>query len=487
MKTIVIAGPNLRLKSELKMWAGGLVFAQLLVLLAAYGQIDLACTILIAGTLVLATLFDRALGALLTLGYLIVMGDIRRLVSYVSEPRPFDLLLMIAPAIAAMIAVPLLIGVRLKDHLSRAMLLLLIIMLLEVFNPQQGGLEIGLSGALFYVAPMFWFWIGRRYASPTVVKRLLYSVIAPLAILAALLGLIQTFIGFLPWEQAWIDRVQSTYTAIHLAGSVRAFGFSVSGAEYAILMMIAAAAIICASFTGKKVWASALPILGIGILLASSRGVALRLMIAVAAAWTLRTTPKLYPAILIRLAVVGSVALFGIIGLASWFAPSYSERPGNQTAVQNALAHETGGLAHPLDEHYSTAGIHERLVLSGFEEGFADPIGHGLGATTLAALKFGGDPNEGSSEIDVSDMFVSLGLIGGLVYLSVLCLVARRALCYLQAVPRSIGLTVFVILLCTAGSWLIGGQYSISSILFFLIGGLEYQFPEAVIVRKSFA
>jgi hypothetical protein len=115
------------------------------------------------------------------------------------------------------------------------------------------------------------------------------------------------------------------------------------------------------------------------------------------------------------------------------------------------------------------------MFWSGILQGVYYPIGHGLGSTTAAAAKFGGDPTEGSSEVDFSDMFISLGLIGGLTYIFVVGHTMHKALEYLRTVKRSISLPVMAILTSTLGSWLIGGQYSTSSLLFFLIGALTYR------------
>ena len=163
-----------------------------------------------------------------------------------------DLLLLVGPAMAFVLAFPLLLKVRLKDNLSKAMLFLLVVMALEIFNPKQGGLSVGLSGAIFYIAPVLWFWVGRHYGSPAVVEKLIYRVIFPLAFLAALLGFLQTFIGFLPYEQAWIDIAAKSYTALHLGGSIRAFGFSVSGTEYAVLLMFGVVGVAAAYFGSKQ-------------------------------------------------------------------------------------------------------------------------------------------------------------------------------------------------------------------------------------------
>jgi hypothetical protein len=114
------------------------------------------------------------------------------------------------------------------------------------------------------------------------------------------------------------------------------------------------------------------------------------------------------------------------------------------------------------------------MVLYGIKEGFTDPIGHGLGSTTLAATKFGGDPNTSSSEMDISDMFIGLGLLGGPVYLYIVFAAIRRAFAYTQAVRLTVSLPVLAVLVSTLSTWMIGGQYSTSAVVCFLIGALAY-------------
>lgn len=474
MELIAPTQSILRLKPLIVMWVVGLCLIAVLSMLALRGQINLLATIVVTGGLLIVAIRDKPLAALLTIAYLNLLGDIRRIVSYVGDSPSLDLLLLVGPIVVTILAVPLLLRVRLRDTLSKAMLVLLLLMILEVFNPKQGGLAIGFSGALFYIAPMFWFWVGRRYASPAVVETFLYKVLFPLSFCAALLGLAQNFIGFVPWEQAWIDVAAKTYTALHVGNSIRAFGYSVSAAEYATLMTIGAAGIVAAYIGGRKAWMIALPILIAAIILASGRSLVIKLIVTLACVWTLRKGQGLSAVRAVQLAVLAVVGLIGIGFVASRFASDNSDSR-NQSAVQQAISHQAGGLSHPLDERYSTASIHQTLVLQAIGQGFSYPIGHGLGATTLASSKFGTDEKTGSSEVDFSDMFISLGAVGGILYLFVIWSTAKEALLYTKTVKRSVSLPVLAALICTLASWLIGGQYSTASIVFFLIGSLVYE------------
>ncbi len=460
---------------DLWIWAAGLGLMLSLWMLLLREQMDLLAALLIAGVLLMVTVQNKATGVILTLGYLTVLGDIRRMVAaYFGQPR-LDLLLIVGPLVVFILALPLLLRLRLKDRLSKAMLLFLLVMILEMFNPQQGGITVGVTGALFYVVPVLWFWVGREIASPVVVGRLLYNCVFPLAIMAAVMGLCQTFIGFLPYQQTWIKLVAGSYHSLHVGASIRAFGLSVSPAEYATLLGCGAAGTAAAYLGAKRLWIAAFPLLVLGVVLASGRTLVLKLILALAIVWTLRKGKNLSTLVLVRLGGFTILGLFMVFLAASRFSSSSAGAThGKGSAVQDALAHQAGGLAHPTDQKYSTAGTHGKMILDGLKQGFINPLGHGLGATTLAARQFGGDTTTASSEIDFTDMFISLGAVGGLLYLYIIFGTIGLAIRYVQQVPKEISLPVLAILATTLSTWLIAGQYSTSSMVLFLIGALVH-------------
>jgi hypothetical protein len=371
---------------------------------------------------------------------------------------------------------PILLKLKLTDYLSKGMLALMLIMICEVINPQQGGLAVGLSGTIFYLAPVLWFWVGRQYASPDVIRRLLYWWFFPLAVVAAGFGFSQTFIGFLPYQQEYIDRIGKVVHALYVGGSVRAFGFSVSGAEYSTVLAMGIAGTFAAYFGRLRLWGAAVLILIPALVLSSSRGAVLKLIVALAVVWTFRRGQELRGLALVRVVCLVVGGLVAVNMIASHYATSQGSNSRSSSASQNLLAHQAGGLAHPFDKRYSSAGLHGSLLLMGIASGFTDPIGHGLGATTMAGKKLGDSgESEGptlGSEIDFSDMFIDLGFLGGVLYLLIVSLAMRQALTYVTRVDLSISLPVLAVLTLTLGAWLIAGQYSTSSILFFLIGGL---------------
>jgi hypothetical protein len=380
--------------------------------------------------------------------------------------------------VTVVLVVPVLLDLKLREVLSKAILALLVVMGLEILNPRQGGLSIGLSGVFFYMIPVMWFWIGRSVGSAALVKRIIYRIVLPLGIYAGILGLCQNFVGFLPYQQAWITTVGRVYTSLYVGSSVRAFGFSVSAAEYATLLEVSIAVAVAAYLTSHRIWIGAVPLLATALLLSGGRGLTIKLVIVLSVLWVVRRGKRLNVPTLAGMVVLGALSVASLSLVAAHFASPADAGQHGSSSAQDALAHQLGGLAHPFDKRYSSAGLHSNMVVSGVIEGIMSPLGHGLGSTTFAAQKFGTDSDGGSSELDFSDMFISLGLVGGLLYLGVSILGIRAALRYVRETQLHIGLPVLAILISTLGGWLIQGQYSTCCIVFFTLGSVVYEGSE---------
>jgi hypothetical protein len=467
---------GLRRETELSlMWMGGGLLLVGLWLLLITSQIHLACALVFALPLLLLAVYDKESALMWTVVYLMLLGDIRRVVADIATPAAFDPLLLVVPVVTAVLVVPSLLSLKLKEPLSKAVLALLVVMCAEVVNPKQGDLSIGLSGVFFYIVPVLWFWIGRSLGSTALLHQIIYRVILPLGLAAGVLGLCQNFIGFLPYQQTWITAVGKVYTSLYVGSSVRAFGFSVSAAEYATLLEISIALAVAAYMASSRKWIGAVPIFATALILSGGRGLTIKLVVVLSALWVVRRGKKLNAATLAGMAVLGVLSVASLSFLASQFTSTAEAGRHGGSAAQDALAHQLGGLAHPFDQKYSSAGLHSNMVLTGFTEGVMSPLGHGLGSTTFAARKFGSDSEQGSSELDFSDMFISLGVVGGVLYIAVAAFGIRAGLRYVGETPLRIGLPVLAILIATLGGWLIEGQYSTCTIVFFVLGSLVHQ------------
>jgi len=467
---------GLRRETELSlMWMGGGLLLLALWLLLITGQIHLACALIFALPLVLLAVYNKESALVWTVVYLMLLGDIRRVIADIATPAAFDPLLLVVPVVTAVLVVPSLVNLKLKEPLSKAVLALLVVMCAEVVNPKQGGLSIGLSGVFFYIVPVMWFWIGRSLGSVALVHRVTYRVVLPLGLAAGVLGLCQNFIGFLPYQQTWITAVGKVYTSLYVGASVRAFGFSVSAAEYATLLELSIALAVAAYMASSRIWIGFVPILAAALILSGGRGLTIKLVVVISVLWVVRRGKKLNAMTLAGMAALGVLSVASLSFLAAQFASTADAARRGGSAAQDALAHQLGGLAHPFDQKYSSAGLHSNMVLTGFREGVMSPLGHGLGSTTFAARKFGSDSDQGSSELDFSDMFISLGVVGGVLYIAVAAFGIRAGLRYVDETPLRIGLPVLAILIATLGGWLIEGQYSTCSIVFFILGSLVHQ------------
>ena len=124
------------------------------------------------------------------------------------------------------------------------------------------------------------------------------------------------------------------------------------------------------------------------------------------------------------------------------------------------VSHQVGGITNPLNPRESTLLTHVGLVGSGLHEGLTHPLGQGTAATNLAAGRFGSNASQ-PTEVDISNQFVGLGLVGGLAYLVVVILVLVRAVRGYFA-GQDLLLPVLGLLIVGAGQWLTGGHYALS-------------------------
>lgn len=461
-------GNQLRLRIQgVHIWWIGVLCLVPTLYLYLHDDYGILITAMAVSTILLLGTKSTQLAILGAIAYLALLGDIRRIVTMLIGARPLDPLLLVGAFLSLYFAVPLLLKVRLADSLSKVVLGLMAIMTLEIFNPRQGPLAVGVTGALYIMIPLFWFWIGRRYGTDHLVFLLLYRVILPLGVLCALLGIYQTYVGFFPWEEAWANSLGHAYR-LTFKGPLRPFGFSSSAAEYGNLLLIASTLSIAAAIAKRPAYILLLSILGAALIQAGMRGPVVRTIFAGAMVWAIRgsNVRSWIPRLAFGL-VLG-------IGLVSYSATRASEDSdaGPATTANLATTHVSQGLAHPFEAKYSTGGLHWAMFLGGIRGGFENPIGNGLGSTTLAGVRIGGAQNVGSTEVDISDAFVGMGLFGGFTYLAVIFLTFRFVPSYVQGGPPITRLAVVGILAALIGIWTAVGQYSTPTIAWFCVGSM---------------
>lgn len=441
-----------------------------------------ATAAILTATLCALSVRSPATGAALTLGFMAMQGDFRRYAGYFEGYPSSDVLLLVGPVTAFFLCcLTSVSGRRVSGSggLSVTVLLLAALMAAQIFNPAQGGLVVGLGGALFYLVPLLWFWIGRVYGDRATVELVLRRVIVPLGVAAAALGLWQSLQGLLPFEAAWVQATNSyvaNYNSVFISEDVvRAFGFFNSGAEYTRFLLLASVIIVALWLTdrSRRIWV--LPALLVAIFLASSRGPVVFLVMTSVVLWAVcgRNRVAWLPRLVVAGAAGFSLLAVALLGLR---ATHLSNR------VDVLVSHQVEGLLNPANAEKSTAVGHLALTAQGVLEGFISPAGRGLGATTLAASKFG--TGVYSAEMDFANVFYSLGFIGGFLYLTIIALAIGRALSIWSRRRTGAELAMLGVLICTLTAWMIGGEYSIAATVWFVVGAVDRSYAELAVARQ---
>lgn len=410
-------------------------------------------------------LFKRRGGIVAAVVYLAVLGDYRRYVAHFEGFPANDPLLLVGPAAALFLLGRALLdrGIGASTILSKLLIVLMLLMTVEIFNPLQGGLAVGVAGALFYLAPLLWFWVGRTYADREVMQFFMFRVLVTLGAVAAVWGLYQTYFGLLGFEREWVE--QSGYQALQISDQVvRSIGFFTSSAEFQRCLIVTSVIVWTAWVIRRSPLIVLLPLTLLTIFLSAARGPVVMVIGASVLVWAIsaRNTVTWAP----RFALAGALGAAMLVMLLTFVqATSFGGR------LAPIVNRQVEGLLNPTDPSKSTAVGHAELIKAGLLAGFVLPAGMGLGATTLAASKYGGQA--ASTELDLSNVMVSLGILGGVLYVVIVAAAVAAALRWWKRERSDVALATVGVLTGTVGGWLIGGEYSMVAIVWFCIGVMD--------------
>jgi hypothetical protein len=440
-------------------------------LLLVVGEIRLALTVVVGFTLVILATVSIRLSVVATLVYLTLMGDIRRLLIPVAGWSGTDPLLLVGPTFAVILTAY--VFATKKAHFSTQLapwiLALTAIMALQIMNPRQGGLMIGIAGAMFYIIPLLWYWIGQVYATPEFVETILFRIVVPLAFIAVIIGLYQVFFGYMPHQQMWFDCC--AYVALGAEGIQAPISTFASAIEYSVFTT-AATAILWARYlkTKNSVLLLAVAPLIVAVFLVGSRGPVAMLLIVAAALWAaLSRDTRTW----VLRGMMAAVIAGGMLAVALLQLGQVAETVGNDR-IQHRMQRQAEGFLNMNDRSKSTATIHKRMMIIGIWRGMQNPLGDGLGSTTKAAHKFGKPEGiSGSMEVDISNVFLSTGTFGGLIYLWIVILTVKQSIQFWSQHRLLVGLCIAGVLGVTLLNWLAGGRYALTPLIWFLIGSLD--------------
>ena len=439
---------------------------------AAAGTHIALMAVLIPILLTIAMLSPKSLLLLLTI-WMAELGLIRRVLpGGQSSTFSGDPLLIIGPAILFFLIV--VVGnrgaFRARGSLAKTVLAFNIWSIFEALNPAQGGITVGLGGLLFVLVPMMAFWIGRSLVDDVEALAII-KLIAWLGVLAAAYGTYQTFSHFPSWDAAWIE--SAGYTALNVGGGVvRAFGMSASAQEYAAFLGLSIIAWLAISLRSagfmRFVAIGAIGLESYALYYEAQRTILFLSVFAVGV--TVAARFKIRP---LGVAVCGVLAMFALVFFAGKFTSGGTAvcHEGDQACV---LSQRANTVANPTGEGSSLSG-HLAETRKGMASAFKRPLGYGVGAATLAAGKFNTQRAARGTEFDPGNAGTSLGIVGLLLYPTMVILAFRAA--YRVAMRRRDLISLFCLGAMSVDlmQWMNGDLYSVTWLVWLFIGWAEAQ------------
>jgi hypothetical protein len=293
-----------------------------------------------------------------------------------------------------------------------------LIYFLEIFNPLQGGLIVGLSGTLFVLIPVAWFYFGQAM-KPTFMETALRLMVV-LGILTSLYGLYQLAYGFPAFEQYWIDNTEF-YNSISVGNVKRALATYSSAEEWGRYIELGALVAFGFGVTSQSLlrragWFACGAALTLMLLLTGQRTAIFGLILGGFALLMLgaRTWRSAFARLLLALAPVILIAILVP-------APTNDDMLSHSSddKLGTVLSHTARGTLRPAQED----SLQERLKNWTFL--FTEvipyrPLGIGIGGTQVGAWKFNQDLDLPPIDSYFISTVLTCGIPAGLLFMWIL-------------------------------------------------------------------
>ncbi|GAC1421950.1 MAG: hypothetical protein NVSMB57_15310 [Actinomycetota bacterium] len=399
------------------------------------------------------------------------LGIVRRGLVPATGFTKLDPLLLVSSAVIIMIFLTLLITKKANINgtwLTRLVFYLLLIGLLQVFNPAQGNLLVGLTGVMFVLVPMMCFFIGRSVADEKLIEKM-HKWIIGVGVVAGAYGFYQVVVGFPGFEKAYLDR--AGFGALYIGNAIRPFSTFTNPLEYSTYLNFAVVATLAYLLYRKgvgRLWlVGALAFMAYSGYLIGSRGF---VVYAILGAVVLIGSRARNAAVSIGLIVM---MLGGLVVYAITAKGTVKKVSATATAAETLKNRQENGLSNPLDPSQSTLRQHFSGVYSGLIFAINNaPFGLGTGSTGRGSTKFGG-AGSNSTELDISDAAVAFGLVGGAMYIAIIVLTGLQLYRMRRWVPGPMIPTILGMAVVSFGQWLNGGNYAVAPLIWFMIGAAD--------------
>src|SRR3989440_1324218 len=302
--------------------------------------------------------------------------------------------------------------------LAGAVSMLGIIYVLEIFNPLQGSLLVGLSGTLFMLVPLVWFYFGQAI-DEKFINRVLRLVIV-LAIVTSAYGLYQLVYGYPAFEQYWIDNTDF-YDSINVGHVRRALATFSSAEEWGRYAEIGAIAALGFA-TGTKLLVKKLGWIICGatligaVLLTGQRTAIFGLLVGVGTLVLLgaRSFPRMLKRLGLLLLPIVLIAVFAS-------APSEDDMwsKGDNETVSTLLSHTERGTLKPANEESLQVRLENWTYLLTSVIPYR-PLGAGLGAGSLGEVRFHTESDLPAIDSFILGVAIACGIPGALLFMWIL-------------------------------------------------------------------
>jgi hypothetical protein len=272
-----------------------------------------------------------------------------------------------------------------QTPLAKLVSILGLVYFLQIFNPIQGGLAVGFSGALFILVPIAWFYFGTEVKPDFLHKAMV--VIVVVALITSLYGLYHLAFGFPSFEQYWLDHTDA-YESISVGKIKRALATFSSAEEWG--RYIEVGGIIAFAFgasalnkLGRAGWFLCGAALSVMLLFTGQRTAIFGLVVGILALIVLGA--KTLGGGIVRLAIIiAPVVLVAMLAKAPTNDDVLSK--SDDEKFSTVLSHSTRGTLNPANED----SLQERFTTWTYlatEVVPKNPLGMGIGATSLAVTR----------------------------------------------------------------------------------------------------
>jgi hypothetical protein len=349
-------------------------------------------------------------------------GFIRRAQYLIVDYSQFDPIHLLTPTVTLMAVGMVFHRQRLNviraSPLAGSVSILAAIFVVQIFNPLQGGLLVGLSGAMLMLVPVSWFYFGQTVSSRFISTAL--RLIVVLGIVSSLYGLYQTIWGYPEFERYWLEHVEF-YVSIGVGHVKRPLASFTNAEEWG--RYIAMGALIAIGFgigTRRTLNRAAWFLCGAGLssvlLFTGQRTAIFGLFLGFGGLILLGARN------LRGMAARAFLLLIPVMLVAVLAKPPSEDEMWNKEegeTVGTLISHTERGTLKPTGEDslYVRLEVWKDLVTNVIPY---RPFGSGLGAGSLGALKFPSDADDIAIDNFVLVLAVAVGIPGALLFVWIL-------------------------------------------------------------------